>query len=96
MVSVDGSLGNLSCETRHSSSYCCNDNGISDKVIFIPDTVPLAIVEVFILVMMVEVYLGYKIPATLSLAIMEFIILFLMVDVQLGLHIPSTIPLKIL
>ena len=61
-----------------------------------PATLPLAIAEFIIAVMMVEVNLGLNRPATLYLAIVEFIILVLMLEVELGIKRPATLPLVIL
>ena len=61
----------------------------------IPATIYLAIAEVIILVMMVDMDTCHKRPDTISLAIGEFIILVLMVEVELGLNRPTTLPFTI-
>ena len=65
-----------------------------DLGLLIPATLPFAILEVIIVVMVVEVGLGHKRPATLPLEIMTFTFLVLMVDVELSLKRPANFPLK--
>ena len=66
-----------------------------DLGIKITATIYLAIAEVIILVMMVDMDTCHKRPDTISLAIGEFIILVLMVEVELGLNRPTTLPFTI-